>query len=512
MRIKDPNTIAGILETGYYDLRTHYVWRYIHDDNKGELNYHITIQSLESFIAVSEMVKVRKYSVSAFLDEWNNSDHPALQECSYDEPSGHLHLKSRTYTFDYYDQTNEYHFVTYPEVADLIRLNKRETRKQYVRGGLFPLSYLVELDEQLYSRYEDALKLEAWKQSPQLQIDIDYCRSMIPYIEQLAPQAERYLMHSQYLDIILEGNDRVRIGFVMYHSPEEMMALPSYLREDWKQGIDAAVEKVREVFEEEVSKKKAEFEEFSKELTKAILGQTPCKDPYVRYQWKLGHYSYEELLLCEALDKDIDDRKWMHEKMLFEPIFSLISFTSREKKVSCYETDTFVYKMNKQGKRATIQMKDLHLAKTLNIDLESEFELVKYSKIIEKTLTKYNDYLKEVYRNCLHREERRKQPHHSLLVEAVKHIIQFTAPLIAYSGTNPRLLNKYNLVFSVSDSDTLLVTLEHKRVKVSEQFTLDDFSSRFRVWWSQMLIKESKQAKEASLHPEDFFDMSEIYF
>lgn len=38
------------------------------------------------------------------------------------------------------------------------------------------------------------------------------------------------------------------------------------------------------------------------------------------------------------------------------------------------------------------------------------------------------------------------------------------------------------------------------------QITIDDYKTRFRVWWSQLLLKECKMAKEASLNPENCRD------
>lgn len=500
MKQYDPTEIIEILECSYYDMRTDYVWQYVLGNNRNQVQDYFCIPSLESFMAMSEMLKCRKNDVRTFMEEWENTEHPGLTECTYCQRSGILRLKSRTFSFVYRSKTHEYHYSAYAAVAKRCWLKKRQTHKRYVKGGLFPIAYLVELDEQLYSRYDAALRLEAWRKSPQSELDIQYCSAMLPTIMQNAETKKHLLNRWQRLNIILEGNDRVRIGIVEMYSPEEMQALPSFLRADWQQGIIQAFERQENEYNETMNRIREEMTELSQELTQIIRG----KAPYDAKSLRNYYYNdiYTNMLLHEAIDEDLRKEKWQHQQEFFQPIITYLGGNNRSKKLNRFETDTFIYEADATGNNATIEMKDEALATVLNIDRVSQLENVKDYHVTPAMLDKYNEYLKSKlieYQTCY---AERQRPRHALLVEELNHIIQVTAPLFTYMGDNETIRENYNLKWDITEDDKIMVQISFRGRAVRQYFSFDDYKSRFRVWWSQLLLNECKLTKDASRNPE----------
>lgn len=138
MKPTDTTDLSEILNCSYYDHRTDYVWQYILNNQRERRRDYLCIRNLESFVAMGEMLKCRQYDIPTFMKEWENTEHPGLLECSYNERSGILRLKSRTFTFVYRSRTNEYLFTAYAAVARGCMLKNRETYKKYVKGDSSP--------------------------------------------------------------------------------------------------------------------------------------------------------------------------------------------------------------------------------------------------------------------------------------------------------------------------------------------------------------------------------------
>lgn len=512
MKQSAPEIIPSYIECSYYDLRTDYIWQYIAKGPEKRLLDEYLIPGPESFKVMSDMLKSRNLTISDFIAEWQNTEHPELQECNYNERSGILRLKSRTFTFEHRTKTNEYHYVVRADVAKYCRLKKRETRKMYKNGGLFALGHLSELDEQLYSRYDAARKLEAWKRSRQRKVDIDYCRAMLPYLEQQGRAYEKVLKTKagQALNIILEGNDRVRIGFVELYSPEEMHALPSYSREDWQLGIDKSLLQLKAAYDNEVEQIRDEMTALSEELRQIILGNAPINPDMVHERYSLKEKdpccSYEQVLLDDAFGIRQETKKWLHQEQLYQETFyfSWIALDSDRKVTGRFEAKTFIYETTRTGKHATITMKDEALAKALNIDMVSEVASRKNYPVMKGMLREYDDFIAENYRRYLHCQAKRQQPQHQQLVEALQHIIQVTSPIVAYAGTNKTIQEKYSLSWKLEEDDRITVEARFCLGGGQQTFALEDYRSQVRVWWSQLLLKECKCAKERSIHPEDY--------
>ena len=220
--------IESILQISYYDRRTDYVWKYLMGDAPELEHILYPIPSLESFLVMHRMLKKRDRSVESFLEEWQMTEHPGLIDCQYSQRSGIIRIKARSFVLTYRSKLNDFHFVAYARIAKSIGLMERITRKRYRRSGIFSLSCLAELDEQLYSRYAEREKVKAWRKTPQFELDCQYCKAMIPVIMQDAETKVRHLGSSRLLNIILHANDKVRIGIVRDYSPEEMISMPCY--------------------------------------------------------------------------------------------------------------------------------------------------------------------------------------------------------------------------------------------------------------------------------------------
>lgn len=496
-------TLSEILNCSYYDLRTDYIWQSILNNRKDRGREYFRIPSLEAFMAMQEMLKCRKYDIPTFMNEWEREEHPGLLTCSYNERSGIVRLQSRTFTFVYRSKTNEYLFTAFAAVARSCMLKNRATRKKYVKGGLFPIAHLVELDEQLYSRYAAAQQLEAWLKSPQSKLDIQYCRDMIPTIMQDADDRKKKMHMWESLNIILEGNDRVRIGLVESYSPEEMKTMPCYPREEWQQGIQKAFELLDNRYHDEIEQKRDEMTQLSEELTRIILGKTPCdaSDLLSHYGDDAMRDAYETALLYAALGKAWQPAKWVHQKELFQPFITFLAGSSRSPKVSRFEADKFIYEADVAGLDATITMKDEAMAKMLNADMTSRIENPQSIRITPEMLTEYDGYIMQKYEDYLTCQQRQQQPQHAQMVDMLKHIIEVTTPLIAYTGRNTTIRDQSRLKWSVEGDDTIMVQISLPERTERQYFTLDDYKSRFRVWWSRLLLQECKLSKEASLDP-----------
>lgn len=315
--------IECILQTGYYDRRTDYVWKTVVGEDFELVKVLYSIPSLESFEVMHTMLNERTESVSDLLEAWQGSEYPGLLGCHYSQRSGILRIKARSFVFTYRSKLNEFHFSVYAKVAKSISLNERIMQKKYRKSGIFPLRLLRELDEQLYSRYEESEKLKAWLKTPQFKIDCQYCEAMIPFIMQDAEKKVRQLGEDRRLNIILHDNDKVRIGIVKDYSPEEMMSMPCYPREQWQEGIRLAFASLEKEYVAELEAHRIKMQEWSDELSKIIAGKAPfsIEERSVNYCSKRRDDAYSKFVLDVALGgeerfMDIVNKSEMYRKIL----------------------------------------------------------------------------------------------------------------------------------------------------------------------------------------------------
>lgn len=442
--------IECILQNSYYDRRTDYVWKYLLGHVVDLETKLYPIHNLESFQVMHDLLRKRSRTVAKFLKEWQTTDHPELIDCQYNERSGILRLKARSFTLTYRSKCNEYHFVTYAKIARCIGLENRITVKRYRKGGLFALALLQELDQQLYSRYDEKQKVMAWRRSPQFAIDCQYCKDMLPFIMQDAEQRSDSLGADKRMNIILSGNDKVRIGIVQDYSPEEMISMPCYPRAEWKQGIDAAFTALEIKQKEELEQHAIEMQQWSDELSKIAL----CKRPFSIEERSTKYISdhlvdnYSKMVLAEALGNE--------QEVL----------TALEKEFKKRDEVT-----NRQGLNK--MMRDLY------ISMQEERD---------------RDYLASL--------EKKKSSQHPLLVELMKYIIQQSAPLVTYTGDNPNVRDNYSMFLYVVDSNRVKILIHFSDWEASEIFEIKNYQTEFRIWWSQQMLKECKYAKQCAIDPE----------
>lgn len=443
--------IESILQTSYYDRRTDYVWKYLMG-NMPELETILyPIPSLESFQVMHDMLKKRNKNVYDFLEEWKATENKALIDCLYNERSGILRIKARSFTFTYRSKSNEYHFVTYAKIAKSIGLKNRITLKRYRKEGLFALSYLYELDEHLYSRYTEKQRIMEWRKSPQFATDCQYCKNILPFIMHDAEQRSHHLGADKRLNIILSGNDKVRIGIVKDYSPEEMIHMPCYLRSEWQKGILAAFDKLDKEYTEELALHRLVMQQWSNELSNIIMGKTPFCIEEHQSKYISDHLdeTYSKIVLAAALG--IEDK---------------IAATLQANLVN--------QSKNSHNRKMNSVMQDL------------------FDSVLQDRQRDYQASMKK-----------KGSPQYILLVDEMKYIIQQTAPLIAYSGQNQTIRKNYKMYLYIVNDEKIKVKVQFSDWDATGSFDLESYQNEFRVWWSQQLLKECKYAKQCALNPED---------
>lgn len=488
--------IKRILQCSYYDRRTDYVWKYVVGENEENKKY--SIEDLESFQAMHQMLQERNNSVDTFMDEWNNTSHPGLLSCRYNKRSGMLLLKARSFIMTYKSKQNEFKFVVYSKVAKSIDLEDRETRKRYRTGGLFPLAYLVELNEQLYSRYDEKKIVKEWRRSPQFAVDCEFCKSMIPFITADATTRIKRLGSFRRLNIILHGNDIVRIGICERYSLEEFMSIPYYPRDSWQEGITKAFAYLDELYELHAK----EMREWSDEMMRIALGKIPFDINESRHKFHryVGRESYSDIVIRTALGSPTYMIK--NNPNIFFLTTCGPSYWTTRKLDANYQFDSFTLSTDNKSRTATLNIKE-EIAEALQYPTVYKFVIKRKQKIDEDLLMAFDTTLQDSYIEYIAKKERQKKPQHAMLVEAVKGIVHQAAPLIAYSGPNENIRNSYRMDISVNDADKIVVKVQTPEDFHCETFSLEDWQPRFRIWWSQLLLRECKYAKQCALDPEN---------
>lgn len=496
--------IEKILQRSYYDRRTDYVWNYLIGDKQDLIKDPYPIPDIDSFLVTHEMMKMRKATIAEFLEQWDTTEHPGLTECTYNKKSGTLRVTARSFRFTYREKANEYHFMAYAEVAKAIRLENRELKKIYRKNGLFPIECLMELDEQMYSRYSEKKKLLKWRKSPQFELDRSYCEQMIPFIMKDAQIWQRDLRYGQRLNIILDGNDKVRISIVEAYSPEEMMSMPSYPRKDWQKGITATFDKMEKDYAENLERQAKEAREWSEELTRIVLGKTPYSIDRncINRHFGSDDRKYITKLINAAVGIPVETNSTPRKLEFFFMTKDKYTSNDEEETENCTTKvyNAFSIEVNMQKRIATITLKE-EIANALNYERVTEIKIPDQTEI-DGNLLKMDDIsLMDEYENYLTTQERLKSPLHQQLIEEVRYIIEQTAPLIAYTGTNEIIKCGYLLMMETEDNDKIRVKAHFSDWNEAETFSLDDYRSTFRVWWSKMLLRECKNAKEQALNP-----------
>lgn len=493
--------IEDILQISYYDRRTDYVWKHIMGDAPELENKLYPIPSLDSFKVMHYMQKKRTMSVSDFLTQWKEKPHPGLIDCTYNKRSGILRLKARSFDFIYRTKLNQGLFVAHPDVAKSIGLQDMVSRKQYRKSGMYTLAHLTELDEQLYSRYAERLKVKKWKESPQFDIDCQYCSEMIPFIMEDAEKKRELLNYDQRLNIILKDENEVRIGIIRDYSPTEMIAMPVFPRSEWKEGIRSAFAALEQEYNRELEQRTIELQQWCDELSKILLGKTPfCVDAGRLHYSSQGFDTYTDLVLKSALGIEKKEQKATNKLDTYLLTKGLLRKKADVDTSRCYDFPTFHISFCTEERYAVITLKP-EIAAALNYEIENKVKIPHNMKLDTVTLEVFDYDLQDSYHDYLAAEKRKLRPQHELLIEEVKYIIQQSAPLLAYSGTNQKILDLYSMNLLIEGDDTIRVMVDLCTRNESKSFDLDNYRTAFRVWWSQLMLKECKYAKECTLDP-----------
>ena len=498
------DNIESILQSAYYDRRTDYVWKYILGGKKDpEINPY-PISNLESFVMMDDMLRKRRRTLQEFLKAWKTESRPSLLDCTYNHRSGILRLRTRSFTFTYREKLREFHFAVYPEIAKTIGIVERETRKRYRKDKLFDLYYLDYLDDEIYSRYTDILNVKEWRKSPQFETDCKYCEAMIPFIMQEAEPQKKMLGNTMRLNIILSGKDKVRIGIVKDYSPEEMISMPSYSREEWQEGIRAAFSTLEQRYAEVLAAHAQVMQAWNKELTDIVLGKASYSIEERGNKYRLDPaitIRYTDKVVCDALGIPLRQENSPRKLNLMFMTKGNSHLGDVDLSRTQIELVNFRISFDWKERTACITLKE-EIAHALNYEPVSVVSIPHNAKIDNILLISEDFELQSRYRDSLDVQEKQKRPQHQLLVEAVRYIILQTAPLIAYTGPNTMIKDEYKLNMEIDDADTIKVKVSFSSRSAKESFTLDDYKTRFRIWWSQQLLKECKYAKECALNPE----------
>lgn len=503
------NGIEDILQSAYYNRRTDYVWKYLLGNKKNpEINPY-PIPGLEYFVMMDDMLKKRRRTLEEFLKACKTESRPELRDCTYNKRSGILRVYARSFTFTYRAKLNEFHFVVSSKIAKTIGLEERMMTKRYRKDKLFDLYYLAFLDDEIYSRYTEILRVKEWRKSAQFEQDWKYCEAMIPFFMQDAESKKRKLGYTKRLNIILEDDDKVRIGIIEHYTPEEMMAMPSYPRDQWQEGINAAFAALDQSYALELLAHAKTMQAWSDELSDLVLGKTPYSIEEHIGKYRQEHYDanrYTVKVIDDALgipEKHEDTLKKMN-MMFMSKGYSDVDDYCPDK----LELTTFRVDFDWQNRIATITLNE-EVARTLNYEPVSIVKIPRDRQINTILISSESLTLLHDYEDCLNYQQKMNSPLHHLLVEAVRYIIQQTAPLVAYTGDNALIRDNYGLDIMINDSDDIVVYARFSNWQDSETFTLENYRTMFRVWWSQHLLKECKYAKQCALQPDDNhpFDM-----
>lgn len=495
--------IDSILQIDYYDRRTDYMWKSVVGESPELENTRFPIGNLLDFQVMHSMQKKRKLSIEAFLDEWETSEHPGLTDCLYQKRSGKLTIKARSFDFTYNTKIFQCHFVVHSYIARSIGLLDRLFIERYRNDGMFRLSDLCELDHQLYSRYAENEKIWEWRQSPQYEKDLQYCEAMVPFLMQNADDKARQLGRDKRLNIILSRDDEVRIGIVRDYSPDEMISMPCYPRADWQEGIQSAFAELNKEYSAALQQHTIKMQQWSDELANIARRTAPY---FIQKERPKVHtinedHSYSQEMLDEALGKEVQSRNMNHPLDLS---FLFNSFPETDLDIDPRQDFTFKYfhiDFDLEGKKAIITLKE-EIATALHYDIKNETRIPARKKKISSTMMEmFDSNLERSYNDLLLTEERKKRPQHQLLVEEIKYIIEQTAPLIYYSGPDSLIKDNYSLYIKVEDNDSITVKVPLSGFEAKGSFRLDSYQSKFRIWWSQQLLRECKIAKQHALDP-----------
>lgn len=451
--------LFDILQSFYYDERTHYLWQYIAKGQKAPAeDDQFYIDSIDDFNAMQDISSNLCYTPTEFAEICRRNPRYKQLRPTLSQDRKILLVEGRTLDLRFNARTSHCTIDVYPEVKEAIALSDPHWESQL--SSLFSPSRLCELDNQLHSRYQSHLALLQWLQSEQFEIDLAYLNQMPNHILSLTDELQLPRPRGMLLNIILEGNDRVRIGMVNDYTPKEMMQLPSYPREQWREGIRRAL---------------IEFRHMAQQKTEVFLSTfTPLFEAVK--QIMAGNATHFELPQPGSLNLN------MHEvisRQLFEDLYvgPHASRTSHNKPTDQQQTEVI-----------------------LQTDIDDPILLQVMREAAAKDAEKSRAFI--------------QSPDYQRVLEAIRLVVHTTAPLIAYNGPELSVKKHYKLYINLTDSNLLNVSVSmYDFHRVSCQFDPADIKRTFRPWWAKRQIEELKRLKLIHTHPYEYLtEQSDIPF
>lgn len=515
---------STILECRYYDVRTNYAWHIVLGYREELRKEFFTIPDLGSFEVMSQILNKLDYSIDEFIDLCDTLPELRNLWCQYDEQTHCLTVRSRTFTFNYYTESWAMDWEVDAEICQAIKLKNPGWLRQPKWGMLFHPAKLAELDENLYFRYELRQKIKSWVNTPQYKADCQLLTEIAVFVEEVSPDYQFYVnVNEKLLNVILEGNDRLRIGMVKSHTPKEMQDLPSFLREDWKEGVMQALEGQKTEYEKKVNDRHEKYESSIRELTDLVTQRAKADTTVIlnRFRNSTSPYSYADLLFSEVLGGPIPPQSlycWKPEGIMWserrsiDDIIADIDSSPFEKFYYKAEKDKirikmqyFVLEYEENGPSAVMRLKEkarklLGLEPTIEIyPSENNTGLDIYSiKSVDANIASAIRYLPKA-------QKYRKQATHPKMLAAFETLTQTLGPIVASIHPEGYLAQNYEFSFEAYHGNKIEISLYIEGKFHGARFKIEDFDSEFRVWWHTLLLQEVKRMKDISLHPEEAF-------
>lgn len=516
--------LENVLEHTYYDVRTNHAW-HIALDRKDELaGEYFSIPNLGHFVVMNKVMSNRAYTIAQFMAICSKNSKLKHLKCHFDEEEQLLTVRSRTFTFSYFAQSWAMNWEVDREVCKVIRLTSPSWLRQPRSAKLFHPMRLSELDDELFFRYDSRLKLREWEASPQFKLDIKLLKKIIPFIKQEAPDYQQALLVAKSkLNIIFEGNEKLRIGLVQDYTPQEMLSLPSYPRDDWQNAIKQTLEQEQEHYKQLLHERHMLYETQIQKLTERLKMPQPDKEtllPLIRPCY--APFSYTDLLVSDVLDIPFPP----HELPYWDARQVLCGDDRTVEEVVTMIDDYMLWRYTTSGttlyinlKHYTVEYDEIephvmlrlkdHVKQVLPIapviEATSDNEIVGLDIFMLEHIEETISVALQGYKTAL---SLRQEPQHEQLRSAIRTIVQTCSPLLVYfrqDASEVQMGGKLFFNFESPDQIQVSVTTSTPHEKI---FNLNNFDADFRVWWHMFLMQEIKRLKDHSLHPEQDFEVS----
>lgn len=514
---------SQILQYKYYDVRTNYAWHIVlgyREELRKEL---FTIPNLGDFEVMTQILNKLEYSIDEFIHLCDTLPELSNLWCQYDEQTQCLTVRSRTFTFNYFAKSWAMDWEVDAEICQAIKLKNPNWLRQPKWDKLFHPKKLAKLDEDIYFRYQLRQELKSWVNTPQYKEDCQLLTEIALFIESVSPEYQFYVeTNDKLLNVILEGNDRLRIGMVESYTPQEMQSLPSFLREDWKEGVIQALEGQKTEYENRLKALHEKYESNIHEVTDLITKRSEADTTVMldRFRHCTSPCSYADLLFSEILGGPIPPnsiRYWHPRGIMRSDIRSIdeiIAEIDTYLDIPSYKADkdkikiklhNYVLEYEENGPSVVMKLKD-KARKLLKIEPIIEIPPNRDNTgldvfIVKEIDAKLDTAIKQLPKALKYRE----QANHPKMLAAFETLIKTLGPIVASTNSEGYVAMNYEFSIEVYHGDEINLSFSAEQNYHNIRIKLENFDSEFRVWWHTLLLQEIKRMKDISLHPEEVF-------